>query len=222
MDIQNLIQTVLIYALPVLFAITVHEAAHGYAARHFGDNTAYMLGRITLNPIKHIDPIGTILMPIMLYFATSGAFLFGYAKPVPVNFGHLRNPKRDMVWVALAGPASNFVQAIFWAVVMITLVGTGVEERFFLEMARAGVLVNLVMWAFNLFPLPPLDGGRILVGLLPWKQAQLVSRLEPYGFFIVMGLVIFGVVGTIWLRPLMSFGYTVINYLITPLRMLLV
>ena len=222
MDIQNLIQTVLIYALPVLFAITVHEAAHGYAARHFGDNTAYMLGRITLNPVKHIDPIGTILMPIMLYFATSGAFLFGYAKPVPVNFGHLRNPKRDMVWVALAGPASNFVQAIFWAVVMITLVGTGVEERFFLEMARAGVLVNLVMWAFNLFPVPPLDGGRILVGLLPWKQAQMVSRLEPYGFFIVMGLVIFGVVGTVWLRPLMSFGYTVINYLITPLRMLLV
>ena len=221
MDIQNLIQTVLIYALPVLFAITVHEAAHGYAARHFGDNTAYMLGRITLNPIKHIDPIGTILMPIMLYFATSGAFLFGYAKPVPVNFGHLRNPKRDMVWVALAGPASNFVQAILWAVVMITLVGTGVEERFFLEMARAGVLVNLVMWAFNLFPVPPLDGGRILVGLLPWKQAQMVSRLEPYGFFIVMGLVIFGVVGTIWLRPLMSFGYTVINFLITPLRMLL-
>ena len=221
MDIQNLIQTVLIYALPVLFAITVHEAAHCYAARHFGDNTAYMLGRITLNPIKHIDPIGTILMPIMLYFATSGAFLFGYAKPVPVNFGHLRNPKRDMVWVALAGPASNFVQAIVWAVVMITLVGTGMDERFFLEMARAGVLVNLVMWAFNLFPVPPLDGGRILVGLLPWKQAQMVSRLEPYGFFIVMGLVIFGVVGTIWLRPLMSFGYTVINFLITPLRMLL-
>ena len=221
MDIQNLIQTVLIYALPVLFAITVHEAAHGYAARHFGDNTAYMLGRIPLNPIKHIDPIGTILMPIMLYFATSGAFLFGYAKPVPVNFGHLRNPKRDMVWVALAGPASNFVQAIVWAVVMITLVGTGMDERFFLEMARAGVLVNLVMWAFNLFPVPPLDGGRILVGLLPWKQAQMVSRLEPYGFFIVMGLVIFGVVGTIWLRPLMSFGYTVINFLITPLRMLL-
>ena len=221
MDIQNLIQTVLIYALPVLFAITVHEAAHGYAARHFGDNTAYMLGRITLNPIKHIDPVGTILMPIMLYFATSGAFLFGYAKPVPVNFGHLRNPKRDMVWVALAGPASNFIQAIVWAVVMITLVGTGVEERFFLEMARAGVLVNLVMWAFNLFPVPPLDGGRILVGLLPWRQAQMVSRLEPYGFFIVMGLVIFGVVGTVWLRPLMSFGYTVINFLVTPLRMLL-
>ena len=221
MEIQELIQTVLIYALPVLFAITVHEAAHGYAARHFGDNTAYMLGRITLNPIKHIDPVGTILMPIMLYFATSGAFLFGYAKPVPVNFGHLRNPKRDMVWVALAGPASNFIQAIVWAVVMITLVGTGVEERFFLEMARAGVLVNLVMWAFNLFPVPPLDGGRILVGLLPWRQAQMVSRLEPYGFFIVMGLVIFGVVGTIWLRPLMGLGYAAINLLLTPLTALL-
>ena len=221
MDIQTRIQPVLIYALPVLFAITVHEAAHGYAARHFGDNTAYMLGRITLNPIKHIDPVGTILMPIMLYFATSGAFLFGYAKPVPVNFGHLRNPKRDMVWVALAGPASNFIQAIVWAVVMITLVGTGVEERFFLEMARAGVLVNLVMWAFNLFPVPPLDGGRILVGLLPWRQAQMVSRLEPYGFFIVMGLVIFGVVGTIWLRPLMGLGYAAINLLLTPLTALL-
>ena len=221
MDTSNLIQTILIYALPVLFAITVHEAAHGYAARHFGDNTAYMMGRITLNPAKHIDPVGTILMPLLLYFATSGAFLFGYAKPVPVNFGNLRKPKQQMVWVALAGPASNFVQAVAWGVVLITMVGMGVDERFFIEMARAGVQVNLVMWAFNLFPVPPLDGGRILVGLLPWKQAQMVSRLEPYGFFIVMGLVIFGVVGTIWLRPLMSFGYTVINFLITPLRMLL-
>ncbi len=221
MDINNLIQTVLIYALPVLFSITVHEAAHGYAARHFGDNTAYMLGRCTLNPLKHIDPVGTILMPLLLYFATSGAFLFGYAKPVPVQFGRLRNPKRDMVWVALAGPASNFVQAIFWALLWVTLPGLGVEEPFFVEMAQAGVLVNLVMWAFNLFPLPPLDGGRILVGLLPWKQAQLVARIEPWGFFIVMGLVIAGVVGTLWLRPLMSLGYGVIHLLITPLAALL-
>jgi Zn-dependent protease len=151
-DIANLIQTVAIYALPVLFAITVHEAAHGYAARHFGDNTAYMMGRITLNPIKHIDPIGTIAMPLLLYFATSGAFLFGYAKPVPVNFGNLRNPKRDMIWVALAGPASNFVQAIGWAILFTVLVAMGLQERFFLDMAKAGVLVNLVMWAFNLFP----------------------------------------------------------------------
>jgi Zn-dependent protease len=220
-DFSNLVQTVLIYALPVLFAITVHEAAHGYAARHFGDNTAYMLGRITLNPLKHIDPIGTILMPLLLYFATSGAFLFGYAKPVPVQFGRLRNPKRDMIWVALAGPASNFAQAILWAIVLVLLLGLGVQERFFLEMARAGILVNLVMWAFNLFPLPPLDGGRILVGLLPYKQAQLVARIEPWGFFIVMGLVIAGVVGTLWLRPLMSLGYSIIDLLITPLAALL-
>lgn len=221
MEFTELIQTVLIYALPVLFAITVHEAAHGYAARHFGDNTAAMMGRITLNPIKHIDPIGTILMPLLLYFATSGAFLFGYAKPVPVNFGHLRNPKRDMIWVALAGPASNFVQAIFWGLILILLVATGVHERFFLEMCRAGIMVNLVMWAFNLFPLPPLDGGRILVGLLPWKQAQQVARVEPYGFFIVMALVIAGIVGTYWLRPLMSLGYSAIDLILYPFMALL-
>ena len=179
MDIANLIQTVAIYALPVLFAITIHEAAHGYVARYFGDNTAWMLGRVTLNPLKHIDPLGTIAMPLLLYFATSGAFLFGYAKPVPVNFGNLRNPKRDMVWVALAGPASNFVQAILWALALVLMAWLGVQERFFIQMAQAGALVNLVMWAFNLFPLPPLDGGRILVGLLPWKQAQWVSRIEP-------------------------------------------
>ena len=218
---DNIIQTVLIYALPVLFAITVHEAAHGYAARHFGDNTAYMMGRITLNPLKHIDPIGTILMPLMLYFATSGAFLFGYAKPVPVNFGNLRKPKQHMVWVALAGPASNFVQAIAWAALFFVLHAVGVQERFFLKMCEAGVLVNLVMWAFNLFPLPPLDGGRILVGLLPWKQAHFVSRIEPYGFFIVLGLVVAGVVGTVWLRPLMALGYGAINLLLTPLTALL-
>lgn len=211
---SDLIQTVLIYALPVLFAITLHEAAHGYAARYFGDNTAAMMGRISLNPTRHIDPMGTIVMPLLLYFATSGAFLFGYAKPVPVNFSHLRNPKRDMIWVALAGPAANFAQAMIWALVLVLLAGTGIHERFFLEMARAGVLVNLVMWAFNLFPLPPLDGGRILVGLLPWRQAQWLARVEPWGFFIVMGLVVAGVVGSLWLRPLMAVGYGVIETLV--------
>lgn len=221
MDFNNLIQTVLIYALPVLFAITVHEAAHGYVARYLGDNTAYMMGRVTLNPVKHIDPIGTILMPLMLYFATSGTFLFGYAKPVPVNFGHLRRPKRDMIWVALAGPASNFIQAILWAVLFALLRGFDVDERFFLEMAKAGVLVNLVMWAFNLFPLPPLDGGRVLVGLLPPRQAYALSRVEPWGFFIVLGLVLFGIVSTYWLRPLMSFGYWILGMLLTPLQFLL-
>jgi Zn-dependent protease len=221
MDFAQIVQTIAIYAIPVLFAITVHEAAHGYAARHYGDNTAYMLGRITLNPIKHIDPVGTIAMPLLLYFATSGAFLFGYAKPVPVNFNRLRNPKKDMVWVALAGPGANLVQAILWTVLLYVLVATGVEERFFLQMCRAGILVNLVMFAFNLFPLPPLDGGRILVGLLPWKQAALVSRVEPWGFFIVMALVISGVVGNLWLRPLMALTSGAIEVLLTPLRMLI-
>lgn len=222
MNASDLIQTVLIYALPVLFAITVHEAAHGYAARHFGDQTAAMMGRITLNPLKHIDPIGTILMPLLLYFSTSGDFLFGYAKPVPVNFGNLRHPKRDMIWVALAGPASNFVQAIAWAVLLVILDVAGTQERFFIEMAHAGILVNLVMWAFNLFPLPPLDGGRILVGLLPTRAALLLSRVEPFGFFIVLALVLLGIVGSLWLRPLMDIGYsTVIDWIITPLLALL-
>lgn len=221
MDFNNLIQTVLIYALPVLFAITVHEAAHGYVARALGDNTAWMMGRVTLNPIKHIDPIGTILMPVILYFATAGSFLFGYAKPVPVNFGHLRRPRRDMIWVALAGPASNFIQAILWAIVFSLLVAAGVEERFFREMARAGVLVNLVMWAFNLFPLPPLDGGRVLMGLLPARPASMLARVEPWGFFIVMGLVLAGVVSSLWLRPLINAGYWMLSLLLAPLNSLL-
>jgi len=220
-DIAKLVQTVLIYALPVLFAITIHEAAHGYVARYLGDNTAYMFGRVTLNPLKHIDPVGTILMPLLLYFATAGAFLFGYAKPVPVNFGQLRHPKRDMIWVALAGPASNFVQAILWAIAYTLLIAGDMNERFFLEMCKAGVLVNLVIWAFNLFPLPPLDGGRILVGLLPRRQANALSRLEPWGFFIVLGLVLLGVVGPYWLRPLIGFGYGALDLLLTPLVFLI-
>ena len=221
MDFAQIIQSIALYALPVLFAITVHEAAHGYAARHFGDDTAYKLGRITLNPLKHIDPVGTIVMPLVLYFATSGAFLFGYAKPVPVQFGRLKNPKRDMVWVALAGPGANLVQAVLWTLVLYALAFAGIDERFFVEMARAGVLVNLVTFAFNLFPLPPLDGGRILVGLLPWKQAMLVSRIEPWGFFVVMALVIAGVIGQLWMYPLMGITHTLIDLLLTPVRALL-
>ena len=217
MDITNLIQTVAIYALPVLFAITIHEAAHGYIAKYFGDDTAWTLGRVTMNPIKHIDPIGTIAMPLMLYIATSGAFLFGYAKPVPVNFGKLRNPKRDMVWVALAGPASNFLQALGWGIAFHLLQGGEVTEPFFLKMCQAGILVNVVMFVFNLFPLPPLDGGRILVGLLPYKQAVFVSRIEPWGFFVVMALVLAGVVSKLWMQPLMSVTYGVLETLLIPL-----
>lgn len=212
----DLIQNILIFALPVLFAITVHEAAHGYVARHYGDNTAYMLGRITLNPFKHIDPIGTIVMPLVLYFATSGAFVFGYAKPVPVNFGNLRNPKRDMIWVALAGPLTNFAQAVIWALLLGIFAVVGMHEPFFIKMCYAGISVNLVMWALNLFPLPPLDGGRVLVGLLPYKQAVAVSKMEPYGFFIVMGLILTGVLSTIWMTPLISVGRSLINLILLP------
>ena len=220
MDFAELIQTVALYALPVVFAITVHEAAHGYAARHFGDNTAYLMGRVTLNPLKHIDPVGTILMPLMLYFATSGAFVFGYAKPVPVRFDKLRNPKRDMIWVALAGPGVNLMQAFFWGALLLTLQGIGVTEVFFLKMCQGGVLVNVVMFVFNLFPVPPLDGGRVLVGLLPYHQAELVSRIEPWGFFIVMGLVVAGVISKLWMQPLMALTLRLLDLLLSPLSMI--
>jgi Zn-dependent protease len=219
MDYTNLIQNILIYALPVLLAITVHEAAHGYAARHYGDNTAYALGRITLNPLKHIDPIGTILMPLLLLFSGS-PFLFGYAKPVPVRIGNLNNPKRDMVWVALAGPASNLLMALIWGIIFYLLKAADMNEPFFSKMAQGGILVNAVMFAFNLFPLPPLDGGRILIGLLPYKFAELVSRVEPWGFFIVLGLVVAGVINTIWMTPMMNVTYGLLELALSPLAML--
>jgi Zn-dependent protease len=215
---DELIQKIAVYAIPVLLAITLHEAAHGYVAARFGDRTALMLGRVTLNPFKHIDPIGTVLMPILLYLATGGAFLFGYAKPVPVNFRNLNNPRRDTALVALAGPASNYLQALLWGIVAIVVSGSGVEERFFYEVAKAGVLVNVIMAVFNLFPLPPLDGGRILVSLLPYRQASALERVEPYGFFIVMALIVAGVVSAIWMRPLMNLSYAVLNVLLSPLR----
>ena len=221
METTQLIQTVLIYALPVIFAITLHEAAHGYAAQRLGDPTAAMMGRVTLNPFAHIDPIGTILMPLLLYFSTGGAFLFGYAKPVPVRFDRLRHPKRDMVWVALAGPASNLLQALLWGALLYLLAGSGITERFFLEMCKAGLLSNVVMFAFNLFPLPPLDGGRIVVGLLPWRQAALFSRIEPWGFFIVMALVITGVVSALWMHPLMDLTFAFIKLTLSPLSFLI-
>ena len=221
METAQLIQTVLIYALPVIFAITLHEAAHGYAAQRLGDPTAAMMGRVTLNPFPHIDPIGTILMPLLLYFSTGGAFLFGYAKPVPVRFDRLRHPKRDMVRVARAGPGMNLLQALLWGVLLYVLVGAGLTERFFLEMCKAGMLTNVVMFVFNLFPLPPLDGGRILVGLLPWRQALMVSRIEPWGFYIVMALVITGVISSIWMRPLMDLTFDLLRLSLSPLASLL-
>lgn len=185
-----LIQTIALAAIPVLFAITLHEAAHGYAARHFGDLTAYQQGRISLNPMRHIDPIGTVLLPLLTLFV--GGILFGWAKPVPVNFAALRHPKRDMLWVAAAGPAANLVMALFWAFMMN--VGFSNPDNYFAEpligMAKIGVTINAILMVLNLIPLPPLDGGRIAVSLLPHHQARQLSRIEPYGMVILILLAV--------------------------------
>ena len=217
----SLIQTIVVYALPVIFAITLHEAAHGYVARALGDNTAYMMGRVSFNPMRHIDPLGTIAIPLLLYFVTGGSFMFGYAKPVPVAFRNLRNPRWGTFWVALAGPLCNFIQALVWGVVAVVLAGVGVSEPFFTRMAAAGIGVNLVLGVLNLFPLPPLDGGRVLTALLPPRPAIALSRVEPYGFFIVMALVVTGLLTKVWLRPLVSFGYDAVTTILTPLASLL-
>ncbi|HJV88308.1 MAG TPA: site-2 protease family protein [Noviherbaspirillum sp.] len=217
---DDLIQTIAVYALPVLFAITLHEAAHAYAARYFGDSTAYMQGRMSLNPLKHVDPFGTIVIPILLYVATAGAFLFGYAKPVPIDFGKLRKPKRDMAWVALAGPAANFVMALMWMIFAIILGVSGVEEEFFNRMAEAGVLSNLVMFAFNLFPVPPLDGGRVLTAILPHRYAYKFAQIEPYGFFIVMALVMLKVL-YFWMVPVMTVAHAALRLILSPLTIFL-
>ncbi len=183
------IQTILIYAIPVLFAITVHETAHGWVASKLGDQTAKMMGRLTLNPVKHIDPIGTIVVPAFLYF-TSG-FIFGWAKPVPINFNALRRPKQDMLWVAIAGPVSNFIMAFLWLLLLILAINT--KTNFLAEMAQVGIYINLLLAVLNLLPLPPLDGGRVMSALLPNKLAYQYNQLEPYGLFILLGLLFLGV-----------------------------
>ena len=217
---NDIIQTIAVYALPVLFAITLHEAAHAYAAKYFGDPTAYMLGRMSLNPVRHIDPLGTIVIPIALYVATSGSFVFGYAKPVPIDFGKLRNPKRQMAWVSLAGPGANFVMALLWMIIFIFLHAANVQEPFVLEMAQAGILVNILMFAFNLVPIPPLDGGRILTSMLPNRLADQFARIEPYGFFIVIALIYFKIL-TFWVMPVMYLTNLVLRTIVSPLSFLL-
>lgn len=216
---NDIIQTFAVYALPVLFAITLHEASHAYAAKYFGDSTAYLQGRMSLNPVKHIDPIGTLLIPIALYVAGS-PFLFGYAKPVPVNWGNLRKPKRDMAWVALAGPGANIVMAMMWMALLIFLMAWQADEAFFLRMAQAGIVVNLVIFAFNLFPLPPLDGGRVVTSLLPSRQAYQFEKLEPYGFFILLGLLFLGVL-RYWMVPVMTFTHQALLLIMSPLNSIL-
>lgn len=202
------IQKIAVYALPILFAITVHEAAHGYAAKYFGDLTAERLGRISLNPLKHIDPIGTLLLPaITIIF---GGVLFGWAKPVPVNFGNLRNPKKDMLWVAAAGPASNLIMAIFWAILLGYSKHAPASAAYFLaEMSWAGISINLVLMVLNLLPMPPLDGGRIAVSLLPNPWALKLASIEQYGFFILIALMFTGVLGKI-ISPFINFFSQVI------------
>jgi Zn-dependent protease len=196
MDI-TLIQKIAIYALPVIFAITVHEAAHGYAALKFGDTTAQQQGRITLNPLKHIDPIGTLLVPGLALLL--GGILFGWAKPVPVDFRRLRNPRQDMVWVAAAGPGANLLMAVFWVLILkFTIsIDLGAYNLPLRMMAEGGILINAVLMVLNLLPLPPLDGGRIAVGLLPDALAMPLARIEPYGFFILIGLMLTGVLSII-------------------------
>lgn len=205
----TLIQKIAIFAIPVIFAITLHEAAHGFIAMKFGDKTAWMLGRVTANPIKHIDPLGTVGLPLFLLLMsrlTGGpAFLFGWAKPVPVNFGALRHPKRDMIWVAAAGPGANLLMALFWG--MLIQVGHLLQGSFvgtpLVLMGAAGIFINVILAALNLLPLPPLDGGRILVGLLPKGPAIALARIEPYGFFILLGLMFTGLLG-IFMTPLIN------------------
>ena len=212
MDIYNFIIKVCIYAPSAVLAITLHEAAHGYVAKHFGDTTAYMLGRVTLNPLKHIDPLGTIVVPIVTAFT---GFIFGWAKPVPVNFNNLRHPKRDMLWVAAAGPGSNLVQAIIWAIIakMLLMLPETEVATYWLAVSEAGILINILIGIFNLFPLLPLDGGRMLVSVLPNRLSYSFSRLEPFGFPILILLIVTGVFGRI-LGPLVTTSLTNIYALI--------
>jgi len=228
MDVTHLVQTVAIYAIPVLFAITLHEAAHGYVARHFGDMTAHAQGRISLNPLRHIDLVGTVIVPILIL--TFSKYLFGWAKPVPVNYSALRKPRQHMAWVAAAGPAANLVMAVIWVVLL--RVGIGLSSRaeawtevanlhgtaglvevvmrhgsgaaeYLIGVSAAGVLVNLVLMLLNLLPIPPLDGGRIAVSLLPHRLAWKFARIEPYGFPILLVLLFTGVLGDL-LWPMMA------------------
>ena len=203
MDLHNILITILVYAIPVVFAITLHEAAHGYVARHFGDTTAYMLGRVSLNPVKHIDPLGTIVLPIVTLALSP--FMFGWAKPVPVNFNNLRRPKADMLWVAAAGPGSNLAQLVVWAAVAFVLARTvsptGLAGGFWLAVADAGIKVNIMFALLNLLPILPLDGGRMVASVLPDRMSDAWQNTERFGMVILLVLLFTGVIGWV-LNPL--------------------
>lgn len=222
---DELIRNLAVYALPVLFALTMHDAAQAFAARHFGDNTAHAAGRTTFNPLAHIDPIGTIVIPVAMYLMSG--FVFGYAKPLPLNYGQMRKPKRDMAWVALAGPGANFVMALIWLVALVLLSHFQVQEEFPLLVAKAGVQTNLWLMAFNLLPIPSMDGGRVLFSVLPNKLAFKYARLEPYGFIILLALIMLprlipfpNVIG-IWLAIVGTVADLLLRLIVSPLAMLL-
>jgi Zn-dependent protease len=215
---DELIRNLAVYALPVLFALTMHDAAQAFVARRFGDNTAHAAGRTTLNPLAHIDPVGTIVIPVVMYLMTS--FVFGYAKPLPLNYGQMRHPKRDMAFVALSGPGANFVMALIWLIFGILLQYFQVDESFPNLVAKAGVQVNLWLMAFNLLPIPSMDGGRIVFSLLPQKAAYQFARLEPYGFLILLALILLKVV-TIWLFFVGAIAGKLLYLIASPLILLL-
>ncbi len=206
MNIDTIIYNIAVWSLPVLFAITVHEVAHGWVANKLGDSTAKMLGRLTLNPFKHIDPIGTVVVPLAMVLMQTG-FVFGWAKPVPVNMNKLNSPRKDMAIVAIAGPLSNLIMAIFW-VFIFKLGSTVITDpniaKGIMAMGRAGILINLILFVFNLLPIPPLDGSRVLSGFLPKSLSAVMDKIEPYGLFIVIGLLYFGVLNSI-LSPVIDF-----------------
>ena len=215
MDVNHALQTFAIYALPVLFAITLHEAAHGYVARHFGDMTAHAQGRISLNPLRHLDLVGTVLVPLAILFVSGGNFLFGWAKPVPVNYSALRKPRQHMAWVAAAGPAANLAMALTWAALLkIALLLPGGRASEFLELvSQAGILVNLIFMFLNLLPIPPLDGGRILTSLLPSRAAWRFAKIEPWGVPILLVLLFTNVLNGV-LAPLVDVSGALIRAIV--------
>jgi Zn-dependent protease len=215
---DELIRNLAVYALPVLFAITMHNAAQAYAAKYFGDMTPFAAGRVTTNPLAHIDPFGTIILPVMMYLATG--FVFGYAKPLPIDYSRLRKPKRDMAFVALAGTAAHFGMALLWLLMGIFLQYFDVSEPFPNKVAKAGVLTNLFLLAFNLLPIPPMDGGRVVFALLPNKLAYKYARIEPYGFFILLGLMLLKLLAY-WVIPVVAVAQVLLQLIVYPLTSIL-
>ena len=222
-DIAVMIQKITVFVIPALLAITVHEAAHAYVAKYYGDDTAERMGRMTLNPTVHIDPIGTILLPLITLLMPGG-FFFGYAKPVPVIASRLRNPAKDMPMVALAGPMSNLIMAFAWSILLFVLgyFVVDTQSTFFYKVASVGVIFNLILFAFNMLPILPLDGGRVLMGLLPANMARSFAQLEPYGMFIVLGLAFMtgGLLFNYWVYPIVDVAQSIINLILYPLHAL--